>query len=136
MTNGTKTPLWQDQARSWSQPSRTNEDRLDIVRQFLEEKIPAKELAKRYHLSSPQLVYQWVGRCFEDINAAEAAGDLESGQPLSRAHASQDDVRQENKRLKKALQVEKLRSEAYRYVIETAEKQFGIPIRKKSGTKQ
>lgn len=136
MTNGTKTPLWQDQARSWSQPSRTNEERLEVVRQFLEEKIPAKELAKRYHLSSPQLVYQWVGRCFEDINAAEAAGDLERGQPLSRAHASQDDVRQENKRLKKALQVEKLRSEAYRYVIETAEKQFGIPIRKKSGTKQ
>ena len=109
---------------------------MEVVRQFLEEKIPAKELAKRYHLSSPQLVYQWVGHCFEDINAAEAARDPEGGQSLDRAHASQDDVRRENEQLKKALQVEKLRSEAYRYVIEMAEKQFGIPIRKKSGTKQ
>jgi transposase-like protein len=136
MSNGETKPLWQDQARSWSQPSRTNEDRLEVVRQFLEEKIPAKELAKRYNLSSPQVIYQWVGRCFEDINAAEAARDSESGQSLGRALASQDDVRRENEQLKKALQVEKLRSEAYRYVIETAEKQFGIPIRKKSGTKQ
>ena len=43
---------------------------------------------------------------------------------------------QELKRLKKALELEKIRSEAYNHMIDLAELQFNIPIRKKSGTKQ
>lgn len=43
---------------------------------------------------------------------------------------------QELKRLKKALELEKIRSEAYNHMIELAEQQFNIPIRKKTGTKQ
>ncbi len=42
----------------------------------------------------------------------------------------------EFKRLKKALELEKIRSEAYNHMIDLAEQQFNIPIRKKSGTKQ
>lgn len=38
---------------------------------------------------------------------------------------------QELKRLKKALELEKIRSEAYNHMIELAEQQFNIPIRKK-----
>ena len=42
----------------------------------------------------------------------------------------------ENKRLSKALELERLRSEAYSTMIDLAEKTFNIPVRKKSGTKQ
>ena len=42
----------------------------------------------------------------------------------------------EIKRLKKALDLEKMRSAGYPHMIELAEQQFNIPIRKKSGTKQ
>ena len=42
----------------------------------------------------------------------------------------------EIKRLKKALDLEKIRSAGYSHMIELAEQQFNIPIRKKSGTKQ
>jgi hypothetical protein len=42
----------------------------------------------------------------------------------------------ENKRLQKALELEKLRSKAYDTMINLAEETFNIPIRKKSGTKQ
>ena len=42
----------------------------------------------------------------------------------------------ENKRLNKALELEKLRSEAFSTMIDLAEKTFNIPVRKKSGTKQ
>ena len=42
----------------------------------------------------------------------------------------------EIKRLKKALDLEKMRSAGYSHMIELAEQQFNIPIRKKSGTKQ
>ena len=37
---------------------------------------------------------------------------------------------------KKALDLEKMRSAGYSHMIELAEQQFNIPIRKKSGTKQ
>lgn len=42
----------------------------------------------------------------------------------------------EIKRLKKALDLEKMRSAGYSHMIELAEQQFNIPIRKNSGTKQ
>lgn len=42
----------------------------------------------------------------------------------------------EFKRLKKALELEKIRSEAYNHMIDLAEQQFKIPIRKKSETQQ
>lgn len=42
----------------------------------------------------------------------------------------------ENRRLAKALELEKLRSKAFDTMINIAEDTFNIPIRKKSGTKQ
>lgn len=42
----------------------------------------------------------------------------------------------ENRRLNKALDLEKLRSEAFSTMIDLAEKAFNIPVRKKSGTRQ
>jgi len=42
----------------------------------------------------------------------------------------------ENRRLQKALELEKLRSKAYDTMIDVAEETFNIPIRKKAGTKQ
>ncbi len=42
----------------------------------------------------------------------------------------------ENKRLQEALELEKLRSRAFDTMIDVAEKNFNIPIRKKAGTKQ
>lgn len=42
----------------------------------------------------------------------------------------------ELKRLEKALELEKIRSEAYNHMIDLAEQQFNIPIRKRSNPKQ
>lgn len=42
----------------------------------------------------------------------------------------------EIERLRKALELEKLRSAGYRHMIELAEKQFNIPIRKEFGPKR
>ena len=45
-------------------------------------------------------------------------------------------MKAENKRLQEALALEKLRSKAYDTMIDVAEANFNIPIRKKAGTKQ
>ena len=42
----------------------------------------------------------------------------------------------EIKRLRKALEQEKLRSKAFSTMIDVAEEMFNIPVRKKAGTKQ
>ena len=42
----------------------------------------------------------------------------------------------EIRRLRQALELEKLRSKAFETMVDEAEKTFNIPIRKKSGTKQ
>ena len=48
----------------------------------------------------------------------------------------EEEQSQRIKELEKALEYEKLRSLAYSTMIDIAEKEFNIPIRKKPGTKQ
>jgi hypothetical protein len=53
--------------------------------------------------------------------------------PLS---PSDESLEQENARLRKELERERLRSEALNIMIDIAEKELGVSIRKKSGAKQ
>ena len=46
------------------------------------------------------------------------------------------EMKAEIKRLQEALEMEKLRSKAFDTMIDVAEANFNIPIRKKAGTKQ
>ena len=111
----------------------TAEDRNRIVREFLSEGLNAKEVANQYHLSSAQVLYQWVGHYIEETQIMRKTKDFTDEE--FKAMTVQEQL-QEFKRLKKALELEKIRSEAYNHMIDLAEQQFNIPIRKKSGTKQ
>ena len=56
----------------------SNEDRIEIVREFLEGKLAAKQIAERCQLSSVQVLYQWVGRYIDDsrtFNETDALKD-------------------------------------------------------------
>lgn len=110
----------------------SNEDRLEVVRQFMAGELSVDQIVERHQLSSPQVFYGWVGRCIEETlqlpKNEDRAGPAPTGDAL--------DQSQEIERLRKALELEKLRSAGYRRMIELAEKQFNIPIRKKSGTKR
>lgn len=101
--------------------------------EFLEGKLEAKQIAERCQLSSVQVFYQWVGRYIDDSRTFNEIDTLTDDQFKT---MSPEDQLKELKKLRKALELEKLRSEGYRYMIELAEKQFNIPIQKKSGTKQ
>jgi hypothetical protein len=54
----------------------------------------------------------------------------------SQLSMSEESLEQENERLRKELERERLRSEALNIMIDIAEKELGISIRKKSGAKQ
>ena len=93
----------------------------------------AKEVANHYGLSGAQVLYQWVGHYIEETQIMRNTKDFTDEE--FKAMTPQEQL-QELKRLKRALELEKIRSEAYNHMIDLAEQQFNIPIRKKSGTKQ
>ena len=51
-------------------------DRDRIVREFLSEGLNAKEVAFQYHLSSAQLLYQWVGHYIEESQIMRKTKDF------------------------------------------------------------
>jgi len=96
---------------------------------------PAREIADKYHLSSRQIIFNWMDKYVNEreiVSLPEKEEDMAKKTPEERIR----ELEAENKRLSKALELEKLRAEAYDTMIDLAEKTFNIPVRKKSGTKQ
>ena len=100
----------------------TDDDRIMIVREYMESGLPAEEIIKKYYISSRTVLFSWMDKFLNEK-------DLLSLPP-------EDQNRDDIKRLRKALELEKLRSKAFSTMIDLAEETFNIPVRKKSGTKQ
>ena len=115
----------------------TDEDRMSIVSDYIQGLMSSKEIVQKYGLSSRQVLLSWVDKFAKDedlvsLPAKQTSDDM--------ANLSLEDrlkeLEAENKRLQRALELEKLRSKAYNTMIDGAEQTFNIPVRKKSGTKQ
>jgi hypothetical protein len=61
---------------------------------------------------------------------------MKTKRKLGNSGKSQEELEAENERLKQELEMEQLRTRALNVMIDIAEDQFKIPIRKKSGAKQ
>lgn len=112
-----------------------DEDKISIVSEYVMSGRPAQEIIEKYHLSSRQVLFNWMDKY---VNEREIVSLPENGEDMANK-TPEDRIREleaENKRLNKALELEKLRSEAFSTMIDLAEKTFNIPVRKKSGTKQ
>lgn len=109
----------------------TDADRLGIVREYFETGLPASKIIEKYQLSSKTVLFGWIDKYINEEKELSAKPACHEVQPKT-----EDDLRREVEMLRKALALEKLRSEAYSTMIDVAEKTFDIPIRKKSGTKQ
>lgn len=108
-----------------------------IVSEYVGGHVPARELVEKYGLSSRQVLFSWMDK-FVNENELISLPDNQSDDPMAKKNP-EDQIRElkaENKRLEKALELEKLRAKAYDTMINIAEQTFNIPIRKKSGTKQ
>ena len=115
----------------------TDDDRILIVREYLESGVAAEKIIKKYHISSRSVLFSWMDKFLNEKDSL----------PLQQEPVDDDDMAKtkderlkekdaEIKRLRKALELEKLRSHAYSTMIDLAEQTFNIPVRKKSGTKQ
>lgn len=113
----------------------TEEDKMSIVSEYVLGGRPAQEIAEKYHLSSRQIIFNWMDKYVNEreiVSLPENEEDMAKKTPEERIQ----ELEAENRRLSKALELEKLRAEAYDTMIDLAEKTFNIPVRKKSGTKQ
>ena len=114
----------------------TDDDRILIVREYLESGVAAEKIIKKYHISSRSVLFSWMDKFLNGKDLLPLQQE-----PVDDDMAKTKDERlkekdAEIKRLRKALELEKLRSHAYSTMIDLAEQTFNIPVRKKSGTKQ
>lgn len=116
----------------------TEEDRMAIVAEYVSGHMPASQIIEKYHLSSRQILFNWMDKYVNEKELVSLQEETNPSDPMAKK-SPEDRVKEleaENKKLQKAMELEKLRSKAYDTMIDVAEETFNIPIRKKSGTKQ
>jgi transposase-like protein len=114
-----------------------DEDRMRICSEWLESGEPASVIMEKYHLNSKEVLYGWVKKFLEK----EKSVPLESfvtPDPMKEksTEAQLLELKAENRRLQDALDLANLRAKAYETMIEVAEQNLNVAIRKKAGTKQ
>jgi len=120
-----------------------NELKHKICKEYVEEGVRLGDLVRKYNLSSHSLIHEWLGnlgylpgnnsgitKCnyigIENVNMPD--NPEKKSRPLT-----QD--QQKIELLKKELEDAKLLAEGYRKMIEIAESELKIPIRKKPNTR-
>ena len=116
-------------------------EKMAIAREYLESDRPASEIVSKYHMSSATVLYGWLDKYLNQKECLSLEPETDNPTDMAKKTKQQleDELKkakEENKRLKEALELEKLRSLAFNTMIDVAEKNFNIPIRKKVGTKQ
>ena len=116
-------------------------DKIAIAREYHERGCPASEIVSKYHISSAVVLYGWLDKYLNEKVCVSLHSKTENETDMSKKSKQQLEeelkaVKAENRRLQEALWLEKLRSKAFDTMIDVAEANFNIPIRKKAGTKQ
>ena len=116
-------------------------DKIAIAREYHERRCPASEIVSKYHISSAVVLYGWLDKYLNEKVCVSLQPETDNETDMSKKSKQQleDELKAtkaENKRLREALELEKLRSKAYDTMIDVAETNFNSPIRKKAGTKQ
>ena len=114
---------------------RTDYEIFQILEDYCSTEISGKELQKKYFLSSGSQLLYWF-RKFVDPNIKKSIHMKGRKVDTSSFHINEESLAQENERLRKELERERLRSEALNIMIDLAEKELGVSIRKKSGAKR
>lgn len=93
----------------------------------------AHQASHHYGIKSPKTVYRWLGRSDEIFGSTFVETNSKM---IEKKEESTEELKAELAAIRKLLDHERLRSESYLTMIKLAEEKFGLPIEKKSGTKQ
>lgn len=115
----------------------TEEDKISIVSEYVCGHVPVSVIVEKYHIGTRQTLFNWMDKYVNEKELVSLLEESENSDTMAKKTPEEklQELEAENKRLQKALELEKLRSKAYDSMINLAEETFNIPIRKKSGTK-
>jgi len=109
----------------------TDEFKQKVINEVLNGLISKEEARRRYGIRGKSTVLKWM-RKFE----ASKTGCYMARKKNDLSTRSREELEAENLRLKQELEEERLRNRALNVMIDIAERQFNIPIRKKRGARQ
>ncbi len=113
-----------------------DELQLKILEEYLSTSISLKELKEKYGLKSDGNIYNWM-RKFGLKKPSEGEIKLNNAMAKEKDKTLQERLLEaENKKLKQELDHERLRTLALSKLIDVAERELKIDIRKKRGAKQ
>jgi hypothetical protein len=113
---------------------RTDYEKLLILRDYCESDISLSELLAKYQISSGSRIIDWM-RSLVDSNCKRLLDMKGKHIEISHSDVSHSDLEREVLRLRQELERERLLTEALNLMIDEAEKNYRIPIRKKTGAK-
>lgn len=115
----------------------TEEEKLQIVRVCLSRVIPQSEVIRRYGVSSYQTLHSWINRYGERILVEQLNIELvKKSLPESEPKSPEESLALRIKQLEKELREAQLKASLYEAMIDIAEEDLKIPIRKKFGPQQ
>jgi transposase len=107
----------------------SDEFKRSVIQQVLAGRISKEEARRRYGIKGKSAILNWI-RKFDSLSTYP----MKEKHPLPQTAINE--LEAENKRLREDLELERLRTLSLNVMIDLAEQQFKIPIRKKSGAKQ
>ncbi len=109
----------------------TDEFKQKVINEVLNGLISKEEAKRLYGIRGNSAVLNWMRK----FGVSKTVKDMPKRKQETKAK-SLEELEAENLRLKQELDEERLRSRALNIMIDIAERQFNIPIRKKHGAKQ
>lgn len=107
-----------------------------VVKTYYESDGSLKQVAAQFNITSAQIVHSWLRIFGDEFNPVVMKKKKKSSTDEPSLDISPEVLELRIKELEQALEKEKLRSFALDKMIDIAERDLKIPIRKKSGAKQ
>ncbi len=119
--------------------------RLSVLKDYYESGASYNQIARKYSVSSGNIIAwekKYLNKCVPlptDIHELEKQVFMAKrtrDELLSQSMSTEDRLRNENERLRKALEYSELRNEALNEVLKIGREQYGIDLLKKAGARQ
>ena len=109
---------------------------LKAATEFVTTSISIKDLQRKYNFKGVGTLYQWI-RKFGLSQPSDTELKTKEVMKKERSKTSHEqELEKKIEQLEKQLEYQKLKSRAYEKMVEIAEREFSISIRKKFGPKQ
>lgn len=110
-----------------------------VIEEYLATKCNKTELLRKYNIHFKSAIQTWMKRLgYEDVRRTQKIkfdGTLPLTSSMATKNENTRELQHRIQELEQQLQDEKLRSEAYLRIIDKAEKELKVPIKKKHNTK-